>query len=95
MNGTLYDERIWRDLGGKIAEALYHLLAQIPTPLKNYVLNNLMGEGDAQGSSFALTKGTPQGGSRAPGAPRNALPAVGGKGKKRQVARVVRLRVHS
>jgi hypothetical protein len=36
--GTLYDETIWKELGAKCGESVYHLLAADSSPLCNYVV---------------------------------------------------------
>ena len=39
--GFLYDEIIWKELGAKCGESVYHLLIQEKSPLTSYVLNEL------------------------------------------------------
>jgi hypothetical protein len=46
--GALYDEIIWKEIGAKCGEALYHLLIGQESPLSNYVGRELelMNPGD-------------------------------------------------
>jgi hypothetical protein len=54
--GVLNDERIWKELGAKIAEGLYHLLLQPATPLRTYAQGNAWPETEARLKELGTVK---------------------------------------
>jgi hypothetical protein len=56
--GLLYDERSWREIGAKIAEALYHLLTQTTSSLRAVAQADIAREVERQREGVAYSQNT-------------------------------------
>jgi hypothetical protein len=56
LAGTLHDERLWKDFGGKVAEGLYHLVGKDVSPLRLVVQGDLFREADNTRTDSQTTK---------------------------------------
>jgi hypothetical protein len=56
--GMLYDEMAWRQIGAKVAEGLYHLLARGGSPLRVMAQADLMREIERQQAARAYSQNT-------------------------------------
>jgi hypothetical protein len=51
LAGTLYDERLWREFGGKVGQALYHYFGRNVSLLKTIALDDIARGGDKEGDA--------------------------------------------
>jgi hypothetical protein len=64
--GVLYDLKLWKELGGRLGEGLYHLLVVVPTPLRVYAESSLIQDADEQIQAVIMKKSkVPNGCTRA------------------------------
>jgi hypothetical protein len=48
LGGTLYDERLWREFGAKVGEALYHYFCRNVSPLRTVALEDIARGGNKE-----------------------------------------------
>jgi hypothetical protein len=56
LKNVLYDLKLWTELGARLAEALYHLVVEVPTPLRDYAQSSLIREADEPFQKVAVKR---------------------------------------